>query len=79
MELQQGDWVWTEKGEAGQVVMIGRLTAFVAINMADRRKMVISYLKSQLTKIDQPARLIAQDGPRIAPTGRGGSQHLTGE
>ena len=56
MELQKGDWVRTEKGELGKVVMISRVTAFVEFNVVDKGPMIISYLASQLTKIDPPKR-----------------------
>jgi hypothetical protein len=54
MELQNGDWVRTEKGEVCQVVMMSRLSACVEFNVVDQDPLEVSYLTSQLTKIDPP-------------------------
>jgi preprotein translocase subunit YajC len=53
MELQVGDWVKTDTGQAGQVVLISRLSAFVEIQIGGRST-TVSCLLSQLTKIDSP-------------------------
>ena len=52
MKLRKGDWVRTEKGEVGKVVLISRLTAFVEVKSADNQSRIISCLASQLTRID---------------------------
>ena len=53
MELQKGDWVRTEKGDVGRIIIISRLSAFVEFS-TDNGPRVVSYLISQLTKIDPP-------------------------
>jgi hypothetical protein len=55
MDLTVGDWVRTERGEVGQVVLIARLSAFVEIHEAGGTKHIVSNLISSLTKIDPPA------------------------
>ena len=54
MELQNGNWVRTEKGEIGKVVHISRLTAFIEIPAKGSNSTLVSYLLSQLTAIDPP-------------------------
>ena len=56
MELQNGDWVRTEKGEIGKVVHISRLTAFIEIPAKGTDSTLVSYLLSQLTTIDPPTK-----------------------
>ena len=53
MQLQNGDWVRTEEGKEGKVVLVSRQTAFVEIWEGNTRKQY-SYLLSQLTKIAPP-------------------------
>jgi hypothetical protein len=54
VELQKGDWVRTETGEMGRVVMIYPVSAFVEVHTEGKSTGVVSYLTSQLTKIDPP-------------------------
>ena len=54
MELQKGDWVQTEKGEVGRIILISRLSAFVEMT-AEGKSTVDSYLASQLAKIAPPS------------------------
>jgi hypothetical protein len=51
MQLQAGDWVRTEDGKEGVIVMISRLSAFVKLNDKQASK-TVSKLLSQLTKIE---------------------------
>ena len=53
MQLQNGDWVRTEEGKEGKVVLVSRQTAFVEIWEGNTTKQY-SYLLSQLTKIAPP-------------------------
>jgi hypothetical protein len=52
MELQNGDWVRTEKDEIGKAVHISRLTVFIEFHIADKGPLIVSYLASDLTKIE---------------------------
>ena len=54
MQLQKGDWVQTENGEQGKVVLVSRLTVFVEIRAEGKGSYVDGYLESQLTKIKRP-------------------------
>ena len=54
MELQKGDWVRTETGNLGRVVVIYQVSAFVELHYEGRASSVVNYLASQLTKIDPP-------------------------
>ena len=54
MQLQNGDWVRTEEGKEGKVVLVTRQTAFVEIREGNTTKQY-SYLLSQLKKIKPPA------------------------
>ena len=54
MELQKADWVRTETGNLGRVVVIYQVSAFVELHYEGRASSVVNYLTSQLTKIDPP-------------------------
>lgn len=54
MELQPGDWVRTETGEAGKVLHISRLTLFVVFAVDGKTDRVLAYLESELTKVEPP-------------------------
>jgi preprotein translocase subunit YajC len=51
--LQPGDWVRTDSGTVGQIVLVDRLTAFVDIQR-DKTSYIATFLVSKLTKIDEP-------------------------
>jgi hypothetical protein len=53
MEIREGDWVRTDAGIDGTVVLISRASAFVDVGGAEAATLV-SYLLSELTKIDPP-------------------------
>jgi hypothetical protein len=56
MDLKKGDWVKTDTGEVGRVMMVYQVSAFVEVHSEGEHARVISYLTSQLTKIDPPQR-----------------------
>jgi len=60
MELQEGDWVRTEKREIGKIIHICRLTAFVDLNGQKNSQELKGYLLSTLTKVDPPKK---ESGP----------------
>ena len=48
--VQAGDWVRTNEGHEGKIVLLGRLSAFVEIKESDLKR-TRSFLLSDLTKI----------------------------
>jgi hypothetical protein len=54
MELQNGDWVKTESGDVGTVVLIDGLSAFVEFETQGTDRSIKQYLLSALCKIDPP-------------------------
>jgi hypothetical protein len=57
MSLQVGDWVRTDTGQEGKVVLVSesRLTAYVETRGDDGESTIVNYLVSQLTKIAPPS------------------------
>ena len=53
--LQPSDWVRTDSGAVGQIVLVDRLTAFVDIQQDDS-SYIATFLVSKLTKFDEPHR-----------------------
>jgi preprotein translocase subunit YajC len=51
--LQAGDWVRTDSGLIGKIVLVVRLTAYVDIQQHDAMY-TAAYLLSELVKIDEP-------------------------
>jgi hypothetical protein len=56
MEFLKGDWVRTDKGTEGMVFLANCAVAYVAIYTEWQGIHLRSYLVSQLTKIEQPAK-----------------------
>jgi hypothetical protein len=56
MELNVGDYVKTESGEIGKIIVIDRLTVFVSFaqNAQPQPHEIRAFLKSALTKVDPP-------------------------
>ena len=54
MELQKDDWVRTETGSEGKIVLVSGMTIFVEIAVVGQDKFLGAFLASQLTKIDGP-------------------------
>ena len=50
--IQKGDWVRTEDGQVGLVVLVDRVSAFVQIE-GDKKTTAIAFLLSTLTKIER--------------------------
>jgi hypothetical protein len=53
--LQVGDWVQTNAGHEGTILLISRLSAFVDIEGHDEMR-TRPYLLSELTKVEPPAK-----------------------
>ena len=53
MSLQIGDWVRTETGLEGKIVLVSRLSAFIEV-LEKTGTRTVSYLLSSLKKIDPP-------------------------
>jgi hypothetical protein len=53
MSLQIGDWVRTETGLEGEIVLVSRLSAFIEVR-EEKGTRTVSYLLSSLKKIDPP-------------------------
>ncbi len=51
--LQSGDWVRADAGLVGQIILVSRLSAFVEVQQGES-SYTITYLLSELTKIDKP-------------------------
>ncbi len=51
MTLKKGDWVRTDTGEEGKIVLVNRVSAFVEIPGEGKDALLVSYLISRLTKI----------------------------
>ena len=56
MEFLKGDWVRTDEGTEGKVLLANRAVAYVAIDSEWQGNHLKGYLVSQLTKIEQPAK-----------------------
>jgi hypothetical protein len=58
MLLQVGEWVRTDTGIEGKVVLISanRITAFVEIQSAGKENIIKNYLLSSLTRIERPTK-----------------------
>jgi hypothetical protein len=54
MTLNKGDWVRTDTGEEGKIVLVNRVSAFVEIPAEGKDAPLVSYLISRLTKIAPP-------------------------
>jgi hypothetical protein len=54
MTLKKGDWVRTDTGEEGKIVLVNRVSAFVEIPAEEKDAPLVSYLISRLTKIAPP-------------------------
>ena len=54
MTLKKGDWVRTDTGEEGKVVLVNRVSAFVEMPAEGKDAPLVSYLISRLTKIAPP-------------------------
>jgi hypothetical protein len=54
MTLKKGDWVRTDTGEEGKIVLVNRVSAFVEIPAVGNDAPLVSYLISRLTKIAPP-------------------------
>jgi hypothetical protein len=54
MDLQQGDWVRTKKGEVDKVVHISRLTFFVALPVDGIEDRIDAFLESDLERVKRP-------------------------
>jgi hypothetical protein len=61
MTLKKGDWVRTDTGLEGKIVLVNRVSAFVEIPAEAKDAPLVSYLLSRLTKIP----------PLAAPTSPG--------
>jgi hypothetical protein len=55
MELMSGEYVQTQTGEVGKVILIDRLTVFVSFATPSLPHDIRAFLKSELTKIDPPS------------------------
>jgi hypothetical protein len=55
--LQSGDWVCTDTGAVGQIILVSGLSAFVDIKQ-DKSSYTATCLLSKLTKIDEPHRCV---------------------
>ena len=56
MELQKDDWVRTETGLVGKVVLVSRLTVFVEIDAGEDGSYMGTFLLSQVTQINPPTK-----------------------
>jgi hypothetical protein len=54
MALAKGDWVRTDTGEVGKIVLVNRVSAFILIPAEGKDTTLVSYLISRLTKIAPP-------------------------
>jgi hypothetical protein len=54
MELQPGDWVRTPAGDRGRVILVSRLSVFVEIEQPGSQSEMVTFLASELKKIDSP-------------------------
>ena len=52
--LKSGDWVRARSGQTGKIVLISRLSAFVEVQQDDD-KHTVTFLLSELTRIDPPS------------------------
>ena len=51
--LKTGDWVRTNSGQTGNIILISRLSAFVEVQKGETTH-TMTYLLSELTKIEPP-------------------------
>ena len=56
MEFEIGDWVQTDSGQKGKILLISRLSAFVEIGEGTNCQ-TICCLISQLTRLDTPEQI----------------------
>jgi hypothetical protein len=53
--LKAGDWVQTKEGHEGEIVLVARQTAFIAITGHDEMR-TKPHLLNELTKVDPPTK-----------------------